>query len=340
MALLNAAPAVGSDAVEVPRVDHHLHMFSPATSQALKAICTAKGPDACPAEVSREASTADDVIRALDAAGVQQGVLLSNAYMFGSPVIADQQLDIAAAMRTENSFIVAQAQAHCGRLIPFISVNPLLPNAIAEIDYWGKTGGAAGLKLHLGNSGFDFRDSQQVAGLVAVFSAANRNGLAIAVHLQTQPSRYGAEDARIFLQQVLPVATTVPIQIAHIGSGGGLDGSVLSVLDVFAEEIRSRPKQTRHLYFDLAMVPDLFSNTRKLSAKADDVAALDTTMRRIGLGRFLPASDWTLGLDLKAYYANQKASLQLTDREWRKLVTNAAPYVKKSLATRRSACSR
>ena len=266
-ALLNAVPAVSSDTVEVPRVDHHLHVFSPETSRVLTAICKAKGPNACPAEVSHEPSSADEVIRALDAAGIQQGVLLSTAYFFGSPAVAHQQVDIAAAMRTENSFIVAQARASCGRLVPFFSVNPLLPNAIEEIDYWGKQGGAAGLKLHLGNSGFDFRDPQQVARLSAVFAAADRNRLPIVVHLQTQPSRYGVEDAKIFLEQVLPAAPTVAIQVAHIGSGGGLDPGVLSVLDVFAAEIRARPGQTRHLYFDLAMVPDLFSNTRKLSAK-------------------------------------------------------------------------
>src|SRR4029077_2593832 len=103
-----------------------------------------------------------------------------------------------------------------------------------------------------------------------------------------------------------------------------------AVLEGFADAIHARPAQTRHLYFDLAMVPDLFSNTRKLSAKPDDVAALDKAMRSIGLGRFLPASDYTLGVDLKAYYANQKASLRLTDREWHKVASNVAPYISKA----------
>ena len=61
-------------------------------------------------------------------------------------------------------------------------------------------------------------------------------------------------------------------------------------------------------------------------------------MRRVGLDRFLPASDYTLGVDLKAYYANQKASLRLTDREWRKVATNIAPYIPKATPAHAGHC--
>ncbi|CAN5563605.1 hypothetical protein BH09PSE4_BH09PSE4_09720 [soil metagenome] len=311
-----------------PLVDHHIHIFSPAASHVLKGICKTLGPGHCPDEVSKEPATAADVIKALDAAHIRQGVLLSGAYFFASPAAVPQKIDVLTATRAENAFIVAQAKASCGRLIPFISVNPLADGALGEIDYWGKHGGAVGLKLHLGNSTVNLRSPEQVRKLAAVFAAADRNHLAIIIHLQTNPTTFAPEDVRIFLRDILPSARHVPVQVAHLGSGGGLDRGVLAGLQIFGTEIRIHPAAHRNLYFDLAMVPDLFSNTRKLVAAPVDSAALAATMRHIGLNRFLPASDYTLGLDLTAYYADQKASLGLSDAEWARLSRNKAPYVK------------
>ncbi|QXQ08040.1 amidohydrolase family protein [Sphingosinicellaceae bacterium] len=321
-----AVPALATSAT-APLVDHHLHIFSPASSRVLKGICAALGPGHCPDEVSKEPGTAKDVLQALDAAHIRQGVLLSGAYFFASPAAAAQKLDVPAETRAENTFIVDQARLSCGRLMPFISVSPLWDGAVAEIDYWGKHGGAVGVKLHLGNSGVDLSSREQVRKLAAVFGAADRNHLAIVIHLQTQASSFGPKDVHIFLRDVAPAARHVPVQIAHAGSGGGLDKNILAGLQEFATEIRARPKETRYLYFDLAMVPDLFSNTRKLSAPTGDTQALTRLMRQIGLKRFLPASDYTLGLDLSAYYANQKLSLALSEREWASFLKNKAPYV-------------
>jgi predicted TIM-barrel fold metal-dependent hydrolase len=316
----------------VPLVDHHLHIFSPAASDALKLLCKLKGPNACSEEVSREPSNGNDAVAALDAAGIRKGTILSGAYFFSSPILASQDLDIPSETRRENKFIVAEAKAHCGRLIPFISVSPLTPSAVGEIDYWGKKGGAVGVKLHLGNSGFDFRSPDQVRKLQAVFAAADRNHFAIIVHLQTKLASYGPEDAKIFIRDVVPLAPDVPIQIAHVGSGGGVNASVLAVLGEFKAAIMARPARLKNLYFDTAMVPDLVSNRRKLAGGADDVRALTKAMREIGLERFLPASDYTLGLDLKAYFTNQRAAFGFSDGEWRQLMNNQAPYVKTAKA--------
>jgi hypothetical protein len=50
-------------------------------------------------------------------------------------------------------------------------------------------------------------------------------------------------------------------------------------------------------------------------------------MARIGLDRFLLASDYTPGLDLGAYFANQRAALGLSDSDWDRLADNVAPYM-------------
>jgi predicted TIM-barrel fold metal-dependent hydrolase len=324
-AVAQAAPERGAQDA-VPGIDHHMHIFSPQSSKALDAICKVLGPEGCPPEISHAASTGAGAVRALDAAGIGRGVLLSSAYFFASPELTHPGPDIAGQTRRENTFIVAQAKASCGRLIPFISVNPTAPNALDEIRYWGRQGGASGLKLHLGSSNFDFRNPRQVEQLAAVFEAAAGARLAIVMHMQTRDKDYGAEDARIFLEQIYPRAAGVPVQIAHAGGGGGINPGQLAALRAFAEAMQRNPQDSQRLYFDLAMVPDLFANEGKVAAKPDDVAALESLMQQIGLKRFLLASDYTDGLSLRAYYANEKAALAMSSADWHQLATNVAPY--------------
>ena len=322
-----AAPPPGGVADAVPLVDHHLHIFSPEASRVLGLICKELGPRGCPPEVSHAPSAGVDLVRALDAAGIKQGVLLSAGYVFSSPELNEPDQDVARQTREENTFIVAQARASCGRLVAFISVNPLAPNALDEIAYWGRHGGAVGVKLHLGSARFDFRTPAQAQKLAATFAAAGNAHLAILMHMQTRSQDYGAEDVRIFLEQVYPRSAGVPVQIAHAAGGGGVDAGQLAALRAFALAIQRDPAATRRLYFDLAMVPDLFANVGKIAASPADVAQLESLMQQIGLERFVPASDYTFGLDLPAYYANDKTALALSSGEWRRLATNVAPYV-------------
>jgi predicted TIM-barrel fold metal-dependent hydrolase len=322
---VSAAHGPAPDAV--PVVDHHMHIFSPESSKVLDTICKALGPEGCPPQVSHAPSTGKDALRALDAAGIERGVLLSAGYFFASPELAHPGPDVAGQTRAENTFIVGQAKSSCGRLVPFISVNPTAANALDEIRYWGRQGGAAGLKLHLGSSKFDFRDPRHAEMLAAVFEAAGKAHFAIVMHMQTRSKDYGADDVRIFLEKVYPRSGNVPVQIAHAAGGGGIDPGQLAALRTFAEAIQRDPPGTRRLYFDLAMVPDLFANEGKVAAKPDDVTALEGLMRQIGLSRFLLASDYTDGLNLRAYYANEKASLALSAAEWHQLAANVAPYI-------------
>ena len=268
------------------------------------------------------------MVAALDADGVRRGVLLSTAYFFGSPELTDLHLDIAREMRAENQFVVDQAHSQCGRLTAFISVNPLLPNALDEIHYWSRVGGVGGLKLHLSNSNFDFRSPEEVKKLAAVFQAAERGHMAIVVHFQTQRKDFGAEDVAIFLRDVAPQARTIPIQIAHAAGGGGVEKTELDAITAFADAFTAHPAATRNIFFDLAMVPDELSNTAKIAAAPADVAALEVQMRRIGLQRFVMGSDWTSGLDLKHYFDDERATLALSDEDWAALAANTAPYLK------------
>jgi len=310
-----------------PVVDHHMHIFSPESARVLKVSCARLGPAKCPPEISTSASTGQEAVEALDAAGIKQGVLLSTGYFFGSPEVADLGLDVPAETRAENTFVVSEAKAQCGRLVAFISVDPLASNALDEINYWGRRGGAAGLKLHLGNSAFDFRSPEQVKKLAAVFRAAARWRFPVVIHLQTRTKDFGAKDVAIFLKDVAPYAKGVPIQIAHAAAGGGIGSDTLAALGAFADAIDHDPAGTKNLLFDLAMVPDEMSNTQKLAATPANIAALKVLMYRIGLKRFVLGSDWTYPLGLVRYYADEREALKLPDADWTALASNVAPYI-------------
>jgi predicted TIM-barrel fold metal-dependent hydrolase len=307
--------------------DHHMHIFSPEAARVLKISCARVGPIKCPPEISKNPSTGRDAVQALDNAGIHTGVLLSTGYFFGSPTVADLKLDVPAKTRAENAFVVDQAKGQCDRLIAFISVNPLSPNALDEIAYWGRKGGASGLKLHLGNSHFDFRSPEQVKKLATIFRLAARLRFAIVIHLETPAADFGARDIHTFLTEVAPFARGVPIQVAHAGSGGGADAHTLASLGEFADAFERDPQGTKNIFFDLAMVPDEMSNTAKLAASTENIAKLKALMQRIGLKRFVLASDWTYPLDLGKYYADEKAALNFSEDDWRLLVSNVAPYV-------------
>lgn len=80
-----------------------------------------------------------------------------------------------------------------------------------------------GVKLHLANAAFDFRDTAHVAALRRAFEAANRARLPILIHMRTSNGDYGRADAGVFLRDVLPAAPDVPVQIAHMAGWGSHD---------------------------------------------------------------------------------------------------------------------
>jgi predicted TIM-barrel fold metal-dependent hydrolase len=60
---------------------------------------------------------------------VGKGVVLSMAYLFGSPYLSNQHYDVARMTRAENEYVADQVEHAHGRLIGFFSVDPLSPSA-------------------------------------------------------------------------------------------------------------------------------------------------------------------------------------------------------------------
>jgi predicted TIM-barrel fold metal-dependent hydrolase len=270
---------------------------------------------------------ARDLVALLDAAGIRRALVLSVAYTWGSPnrVVENEYEKVKA----ENDWTSSQVAHFPDRLRAFCGVNPLRDYALDELARCAKDPQLRrGLKLHFGNSVVDLHNAQHIEQLRRVFRAANEHRMAIVVHMRASFSRglpYGANEARIFLNEILPAAPDVPVQIAHLAGGGGYeDPAADDALDVFADAIAKHDPRTRHLYVDVSGVVGF-----ALGIPVDKANLMAARLRKIGLDRILYGSDTPTGVNFmprEAWVAFRQ--LPLTDAEFRTIANNVAPYMR------------
>lgn len=318
MAAVSLASPAPAHADVAPLVDHHQHVFSPALVK-LVGLPTGGTP----------ALTARDVVALLDQAGIRRAVLLSAAYIYGKPSSTVE--DEYAKVKAENDWVGAQAAQHPDRLRAFCGFNPLRSYALDELARCAKDPTLRrGIKLHLGNSDVQLEDPAHVAQLRRVFKAANDNGMAIVVHLRASISKkrpYGATQARAFLEQVLPAAPDVPVQVAHMaGTGPGWDDPPAhEVMGVLADAVEKRDPRTKRLWFDVTTV----ANGELTSEIA---ALLVKRIRQVGVDRVVYGSDAAVGDNLKpreAWAAFRR--LPLTPKEIETIALNVMPVLESPL---------
>ena len=323
-------PVVAPDTTEgaVPPADHHLHVWSADARDLLLRAQEAVGQQVIAEEDARPLG-GDDAIAALDSAGIERGVLLSTAYFFGIPDVEVEEE--YAKVRAENDYVARQVAAHPERLVGFLSVNPLADYALEEIDRLAGHESFAGLKLHLGNSDVDLRDPADVERLRAVFARANDHGLAIVIHIGGRSQDFGAEDAEAFLEEVLPAAPDVPVQLAHMAGPGGFGAGTRASAGVFAAALEEHPERTRNLLFDLSGVPHPVSLARGDTALVRQIEELNRAFlevaREIGFDRILYGSDYP-AISTARYLEGIRETLPLTDEEFRDLIDDRAPYLR------------
>lgn len=293
-----------------PSADHHQHLFSPAITELLSSV---------------KPITAQDVIGLLDAAGIQRGLILSAAYMYGRPGREPQ--DEHAKVRAENDWVGAQAAQFPKRLRAFCSFNPLKEYALDELARCAKDPHLRhGIKLHFGNSDVQLENPEHLEKLKSIFRAANSQRMAIVAHMRVSISKqrpYGPEQARAFLEQLLPLASDIPVQIAHLAaSGPGYnDPQADSVLAVLADAVAKNDPRTRKLWFDVTTVA-VPRNSAEVSA------LLVKRIRQIGVKRILYGSDAATGSNLRPREAWEAfCRLGLSPEEIKTIAGNVAPYL-------------
>jgi hypothetical protein len=113
------------------------------------------------------------------------------------------------------------------------------------------------------------------------------------------------------------------VQLAHLaGTGPGYnDPRADSAMAVLAEAVANRDPRTRRLWFDVA------SSAQGVSA--EQAALLVRRLRQAGVERILYGSDAFAGGNLaprEAWAAFRR--LPLTEREFRRIARNVAPYLR------------
>lgn len=311
-ALFPAVPAMAAQSA-APIADHHQHLFSKPIVEMLKSDAVTELP-------------APALIALLDTAGIRRAVVFSVAYMYGSPKRKFD--DEYARVRAENDWTAAQAALFPGRLIAFCSFNPLKEYAFAELARCARSPGLRhGLKLHFGNADIQLDEPAHVERLKQVFRAANKHKMAIAVHMRASFSLkrpYGADQAQLFLDRLLPEAPDVVVQVAHLaGTGPGYDDPPSdSAMQVLARAAGRNDPRTRNLWFDVASVADA-------NIAPADAAKLVQRLREAGLERVLYGTDSAAGDNLRpreSWAAFRK--LPLTAQELDRIAGNVAPYLR------------
>jgi uncharacterized protein len=306
------APSI--TAQQAPVADHHQHLFSP-TAVTMFGGGVADAPPAL---------TARDLVPLLDSAHIRRAVILSVAYMYGSPrrTVEDEY----AKVRAENDWTAGQAAEYPDRLIAFCGFNPLKDYALDELARCARTPGLnRGIKLHLGNSDVQLENPGHVARLRRVFRAANQHRMAIVLHMRASISLkrpYGPTQARAFLEQLLPEAPDVPVQVAHLAATGpGYDDPPGdSVMAFLAEAVHRKDSRTLNLWFDVAGIMDS-------SVTPAQAALMVQRIRRVGVDRILYGSDAAVGENLRPREAWAAfRGLPLTPKELDRIARNVPAY--------------
>jgi uncharacterized protein len=294
-----------------PRADHHQHVFSPAVAELFGG--------------GFRAVTARDVIALLDEAGIERAVLLSAAYSYGRP--SRNVPDEYAKVREENDWVAAEAARYPRRLVAFCGFNPLKEYALRELERCARDPNLRrGIKLHIGNSDVRLDDPGHVAKLGAIFKAANERGMAIVMHLRASISLkrpYGAEEARVLIEKLLPLAPRVPVQVAHLaGSGPGYeDPPAPAVMAVLADAVARGDPRTRNLWFDLATIVSR-------EPPPTTAALIVRLIRQVRPERVLYGTDAATGNNLRPREAWEAITrLPLTTEELARIAANVAPYL-------------
>ena len=302
--------------VPAPVADHHQHLFSPATAALIST-----------ADASVSVIAARDLIAHLDSAGMRRAVVLAMGYTWGNPN-RNVENEYQKVM-TENDWTSAQVALYPDRLVAFCSFNPIREYALRELDRCAADPRLRkGLKLHFANSVVDLHNAAHLAQMKRVFAAANRHRMPIIAHIRSSISRglpYGAAEARIVLEELLPSAPDVMVQVAHLaGAGGYADTTVDAAMSVFVDAFVRRDPRVRNAYFDVATAvglrPEINERTARLVVQR---------MREIGIERFFFGSDAAAAPNLAPREAWALfLKLPLTPREFTTIATNVAPYLR------------
>jgi predicted TIM-barrel fold metal-dependent hydrolase len=178
--------------------------------------------------------------------------------------------------------------------------------------------GFLGLKLHLDESGVDLLDPSHVQKLRAAFRGANERGLSILTHIGTASTPpYGARHARVFVDELLPLARDVTVIVGHLWGGGAYADDILQVFT-------NATRRHSNLYFEIS------GDALRVPRDSAMARAIAQRMREAGLDRFLFGSDYPVlnGLPYEQVWQTYQQNMPLTPEEFLAIARNTAPFMR------------
>ena len=190
------APLVATGAA----IDVHTHLLS------AEHVVSAYG-----APAGTPASDAEDLINRLDEANVERAVVLSTAY----------KARTGAGVSGENDWVAGEIAKFPDRLIGLCGINPLVENALGEIDRCLDLPGMLGIKLHLPASGVDVTNDDHVVALSAVFDKIQDMDVPILMHVGVSPGLPLDADGLANLATI--IAAHPEVRVVHAHCAGDTD---------------------------------------------------------------------------------------------------------------------
>jgi predicted TIM-barrel fold metal-dependent hydrolase len=136
-------------------------------------------------------------------------------------------------------------------------------------------------------------------------------------------TNYGAEDAKIFLDEIVPTAPDIEIVIAHLGaSGPGYSPQHDEVMAVFGAAADRKDPRMANLYFDVS------SNVTDEITPAD-AGLVAQRIRQVGPRRVLYGSDLTPpGGSIRQGWEIFRTKLPLTAAELQQIANNRTRFAR------------
>jgi predicted TIM-barrel fold metal-dependent hydrolase len=171
------------------------------------------------------------------------------------------------------------------------------------------------LKLHLDESGVNLLDAAYVKRMRAVFQTANKLGFPVLTHIGTDSTPpYSARHARVFVEELLPLAPDVTVIVGHLWGGGAYSDEILKT---FTDAAARHP----NLYFEIS------GDALRVERESPMAQQIAQRMREAGMGRFLFGSDEPdlNGLAYDQVWRTYQSNMPLTPEEFRTDASNVAP---------------
>jgi predicted TIM-barrel fold metal-dependent hydrolase len=266
----------------------------------------------------------DEMVAALDKAGIHKAHALSQAYMFGLEFmqVGNQEYDL---VKMENDFTAEQVARHPDRLVPFLSINPLKDYALAEMERCVSQLDIHALKLHFTNSDVDLRKPEHLKTIKELLTRAAELQLPTLLHFRSRNPEFGVPDMAIFLEQIVAALPTLKVQMAHLGDWGAYTQVTRDVFDEIIRAFDANPALDKsRFYVDISAV---FMREDDAIYKVfpkptpEDLDYMAGQIRRWGLDHLLFGTDWPI-IEPGEYARLVMEKLPLTDDEFKTLFSN------------------